>query len=72
MSEKEIKKMIDQGFQDAKNTVAMGEGVSFERIIEFHKHKKAGQSRLGDMSFGEFVEAVNSGVFDNKTDLFTQ
>ena len=45
----------------------MGEGVSFERLIEYHKRKSSGNGSLGNMSFGEFVK-----TFEIKTELFTQ
>lgn len=54
--EAEIKRLIDLGIQDAKDTVHRGEGVMFEHIKNFWNQSM--ENLVHDESFGEYMARV--------------
>jgi hypothetical protein len=57
--------MIALGETDAKNAIAKGNGVSVEHLIHYHALKKTSHTSIEGMTLGDFLEAKESGSFDN-------
>ena len=64
LSTKQIQAMIQLGINDAKNAISKGEGTSVEHLIHYHSLKVNNDERIQKMSFGQFLEAKESGLFE--------
>jgi len=63
LNQDDVQKIMDMGYNDAKNTVKQhNEGFnSIDDLVHYHALKKSGKPTVGSHSFGTFVQAKRDG-----------